>query len=288
MKSCLLLAILIFATAKELRYPIPLHNPPVPSKGCGKQFPNPMHDHFDFHWSMGTRTIRIDFPDNYNNNKPYKLLFGMHCMGGWAGGVQQEGYYGLRPLDSKQEFIFLAPEGNGQPAPWGMYDYNLFDELLTYMKENACIDESRVFSTGFSYGAMFTNGLSWNHQNVLRAVAVFEPAERNIWLPQRLPLPIAWMGVEALQDNICTPEMARSARDIILTHNGPNGSDVHYERATEYPGWGNHVCYDYQTVDPNYPTRWCTTNGGHMWDHKDPGQSASWVPQATWEFINKF
>jgi hypothetical protein len=25
-----------------------------------------------------------------------------------------------------------------------------------------------------------------------------------------------------------------------------------------------------------------------IWDHKDPGQQQSWVPQATWEFFEKF
>ncbi|MCQ2820058.1 MAG: hypothetical protein MJ252_22555 [archaeon] len=288
MKSFLLFVLIIYASARKVQYPIPLKNDPVPSPGCGKQFPMPMYDHFDFPWSQGMRTVRVDFPDNYNNNKPYKLLFGMQCMGGSGSQVQKEGYYGLKPLDTNKDFIFLAPEGNGGYAPWGEQDYKLFDELLAFMKNNACIDESRVFSTGFSYGAMFSNGLSWNHQDVLRAVAVFETAERNIWLPTYLGKPIGWMAVEALQDPICTPEMARHARDIILSHNGPGGSDASKEPAIEYKGSGPHVCYEYQTVDQNYPVTWCTQNGGHMWDHKDEGQTKTWVPGATWDFINRF
>ena len=41
---------------------------------------------------------------------------------------------------------------------------------------------------------MFTNGLAWNHQKDLRAVAVYEVADRNIWLPQHNGEPNAWMG----------------------------------------------------------------------------------------------
>jgi poly(3-hydroxybutyrate) depolymerase len=260
---------------------------PVPSSGCGKELTLPKTGSFEFNWSKGKRTVRIDIPDNYDNSKPYKLMFGMHCMGGWAGGVQQEGYYGLKPFDTAKNFVFVAPEGNGNQAPWDQNDYILFDELLAHMTSNVCIDTSRVFSAGFSYGAMFTNGLSWNHQKVLRAVAVYEVAERNIWLPQHTGEPIAWMGVLGLDDNLCTPEMGRAARDIILKYNSEHGKAVS-EQAQEAPRGGPHKCYDYTTVMPEYPVRWCTQSGGHLWDHKDPGQGQSWVPQATWEFFNQF
>ena len=264
-----------------------LKNDPVPTRGCGKTWSRVKSGSYDFQWSKGKRTIRIDIPDNYDNKKPYRLVFGMHCMGGWAGGVQQEGYYGLKPLDTEKTTIFVAPEGNGNQAPWGQDDYLLFDELLADLQSNLCIDSSRVFSTGFSYGSMFSNGLSWNHQDVLRAVAVYETAERNIWLPQRQNKGVGWMGVLGLQDNLCTPTMGRAARDIILTLNSEGGKAKN-EKAQEYGGSGPHVCYDYTTVEERFPVRWCTQNGGHIWDHKDPGQQKSWVPQATWEFFNKF
>ena len=264
----------------------PMNNA-VPSKGCGRDLRLTKTGSFEFNWSQGRRTVRIDIPDNYDKNKPYRLIFGMHCMGGWAGGVQQEGYYGLKPLDTGKTCIFIAPEGNGNQAPWGQGDYTLFDELLEYLKGELCIDTTRVFSTGFSYGSMFSNGLAWNHQKVLRAVAVYEVAERNIWLPQHTGEPIGWMGVLGLDDNLCTPEMGRKARDIILSHNSPNGVAVK-ENAEEAARGGPHKCYDYKTVDQNYPVRWCTQSGGHIWDHKDPGSSQSWVPQATWDFFNKF
>ena len=258
----------------------------VPSDGCGKELTLPKTGGFDFNWSKGKRNVRIDIPDNYDNSKPYKLIFGMHCMGGSAGGVVNEGYYGLKPFDTGKNVIFVAPEGNGNQLPWDQNDYTLFDELFAHLKQNLCIDLTRVFSCGFSYGAMFTNGLSWNHQKDLRAVAVYEVAERNIWLPQHTGEPIAWMGVLGLDDNLCTPEMGRAARDIILKYNCPHGKCN--ETPEEAARGGPHKCYDYTTVDPKYPVRWCTQSGGHMWNHQDPGAGQSWVPQAIWEFFNQF
>jgi len=276
----------------EYAYGWGLKNDPVPTRGCGKDTKLDYKyrgdkPYIDFRWSKGTRTVRIDIPKSYDKNKPYKLIFGMQCMGGWAGGVQDEGYYGLKPFDKNETVIFVAPEGNGNQAPWAQDDYLLFDELLAYLEGNFCIDSSRVFSTGFSYGSMFSNGLSWNHQDVLRAVAVYETAERNIWLPQRKQMGVGWMGVLGLQDNLCTPQMGRAARDIILELNSEGGKAKN-EKAQEYGGNGPHVCYDYTTVEERFPVRWCTQNGGHIWDHKDPGQQKSWVPETTWDFFNKF
>lgn len=263
-------------------------NAPVPTRGCGKTWNRVKSGSYDFQWSKGKRTIRIDIPENYDNTMPYRLVFGMHCMNGWAGGVQQEGYYGMKPLDTEKTTIFVAPEGNGNQAPWNQDDYILFDELLADLQSNLCIDSSRVFSAGFSYGSMFTNGLSRNHQHVLRGVAAYETAEINIWVPEHSGKSIAWMGVVAMQDDLCTPALGRAARNTALKHNGPNFSDASGEEAEEYKGFGPHICYDYKTVDERFPVKWCTQNGGHIWDHKDPGQTQSWVPQVTWDFFTQF
>jgi poly(3-hydroxybutyrate) depolymerase len=281
------------APVSQYEYGWGLKNDPVPSSGCGKETKLDYKyrgdkPYIEFKWSKGSRTVRLDIPKSYDKNKPYKLIFGMQCMGCWAGGVQDDGYYGLKPFDTDESVIFIAPEGNGNQAPWAQDDYTLFDELLAYFESNFCIDSSRVFSTGFSYGSMFSNGLAWNHQEVLRAVAVYETAERNIWLPQpRVRKGIGWMGVLGFDDTMCRPEMGRAARDSILITNSEGGKAKN-ERAEEAQPGGAHKCYDYKTVEERFPVRWCTQSGGHIWDHKDPGQQKSWVPETTWEFFNKF
>ena len=159
--------------------------------------------------------------------------------------------------------------------------------MLYYLKNEVCIDTTRVFVAGFSYGSMITTGLSWSRQDVIRAVAVYETAERNIWLPKQTGKPIAWIGVLGFDDTLCTPEMGRNARNVILKYNSPNGVAV-YETPEEAARGGPHKCYDYKTVDQKYPVRWCTQSGGHIWTHTDPGQHQTWVPKETWDFFSRF
>lgn len=283
MKSYIFLLLLVAIFGYNLK------NEPVRSKGCGK--PNTLQDHFKFTGGGIEHEIFLDVPQNYDNNKPYKLVFGMHCMGGSAQGVKNEQYYGMKALDNTQSAIFVAPHGYTDGMPWRVgddKDHVFFGEFLTYLEENLCIDESRVFSAGFSFGAMFTNSLAQDFQDRLRAVAVFATADINIYIPQNKGKPIGWLGTVGMSDNLCRPDLGRSARNRILRNNGPGGSDCTGEQATEYPGFGNHVCYSYTTVDPNYPVRWCTFNGGHMWDPRENGSQRPWTTDEAWNFFNQF
>jgi dienelactone hydrolase len=140
-----------------------------------------------------------------------------------------------------------------------------------------------VFSVGFSYGAMFTNSLAQNHQKVLRAVVCYETSfGGGIYLPTKLKLPIAWMGVVGMSDTRCPPSDGRACRDTILKNNALNGV-VTTEKATETTvGSKTHVIYDYKGVDPRYPVKWCTADCDHQWSEYDGGAIGSYDPNKTW------
>lgn len=267
-----------------------LKNVARPSKGCGK--PNSLKHIFKYTSAGVEHEVYLDVPNDYDNSKPYRLIFGMHCMGGSAKNtVENEHYYRLIDIDTEHTSIFVAPHGYTDGSPWRVFDnkdHIFVDELLTYLEDNLCIDTTRVFSTGFSFGAMFTNSLAQDMQHRFRAMAVYATADINIYLPKNTGKPIAWMGTVGNNDGLCTPQLGRSARDRILRNNGVGGTDASGEKAQEYPGYGNHVCYDYKTVDPRFPVKWCTFNGSHEWEPKDSGEWQSWVPKTTWEFFNQF
>ena len=288
-----------------------LGNKPTPSKGCGttsklqktKSVEN--GDRFEMRVGSDNREYFITLPKNYDNKKPYKLLFAMHCMGSNAEDFVHHSpdqdhpspYYGQQKLDTEGNYIFVSPRGDTDGMPWSMSsdkDHVFIDQLLTTLEENYCIDTSRVFMTGFSFGAMVTNSMAQDMQDRLRAVAVYATADYNIYLPQNKGLPIAWMAVHGKNDGTCQYNRARdSALKRILKNNGKadadgNFTDASAEKPKEVGGSG-HLCYDFTTVDERFPVKFCSWNGQHQWTAYDNGNwQNTWVPQEVHKFFEQF
>lgn len=299
-----------------------LGNAPRGSKGCGKnstlQSTGSVENGKKYNLNVGgkNRTFFITLPNNYDNNKPHKLLIANHCMGSKAEDFVHHNpdydhptpYYGQQVLDKNGDYIFVAPQGNDNGTWNGKEDHQFVDEMITAMFDNYCVDTTRVFATGFSFGAMFTNSLAQDLQERLRAVAVYATADYNIWLPSAgtgrydaKNLPIAWMGVHGKRDGMCDYTRAKtSALPRILKRNGKadadgNFTDASSEKPQEFNGTAGHLCYDFTTVDPRFPVKWCSWNGEHQWTaHDGPntgtgqGWQNTWVPEEVHKFFEQF
>lgn len=271
-------------TALALGYP--MKNLPVPSSGCGKPLTLKTGT-FKITSAGLTRDYTLSIPANYNPAKPSRLIFGMHWMGGNMGAVNNENFYQMRPLDSEKNIVFVAPQGYTDASPWrggDNKDHIFFEDLLKHVTSNMCIDSSRVFSMGFSFGAMFTNSISRNHQKQLRAVVVFAAADYNIYVPTPLDHPIGFMGTVGLSDELCPPSTGRACKNLKVTHNKCTVPGTVPETTK---GSGTHVIYDYQGCG-HYPVKWVTFDGGHDAYPKDRGQSNTWMTAEVWKFINQF
>lgn len=287
-----------------------LKNAPRPSSGCGKastlKKTKDVENGSRYEMSVAdlNREFFITLPKNYDNTKPHKLLFAMHCMGSNAEDFvhhtpdqdHPSPYYGQQQLDTEGNYIFVAPRGDTDGSPWRTRDdkdHQFFDKLLTTMEENYCIDTSRVFVTGFSFGSMFSNSLAQTFQHRVRAVVTYAVADWNIYIPQNAGKPIAWMDVHGTDDGLCSYDRLNSSITRILKNNGPGGTDVSDEvnTMTKHSGQNGqpHVCYDFKKVDPRFPVRVCTWKGGHQWTANDNGGwSNTWVPEDVHKFLEQF
>ena len=301
-----------------------LKNEPRKSKGCGTNSTlksnRKVENGEQFNLNVGgkNRTFFITLPKNYDNTKAHKLLIANHCMGSKAEDFVHHSpdydhptpYYGQQNLDKNGDYIFIAPQGNDNGTWNGKDDHQFVDEMITAMFDNYCIDTTRVFATGFSFGAMFTNSLAQDMQERLRAVAVYATADYNIWLPAESAnpgrydakkLPIAWMGVHGKNDGMCNYDRAKnSALPRILKRNGKadangNFTDASAEKPKENNGNTGHVCYDFTTVDERFPVKWCSWPGGHQWTAHDNGSMSvgagwqeTWVPEEVHKFFEQF
>lgn len=306
-------------TEKTYAFGYALKNAARPSKGCGKNSTLVKTksvengDRFEMNINGENREYFITLPSNYDNKKPYKLLFAMHCMGSnaedfvhhFADQDHPSPYYGQQKLDTEGNYIFVAPRGDTDGMPWSMTsdkDHKFFDKLLTTMEDNYCIDTSRVFATGFSFGAMYTNSLAWDMQHRLRAVAVYAPVAEVIYLPKNAGKPIAWMAVHGKRDGTCQySHDLQSTLPAILKNNGKASdgdsqfTDASSEKPEEFNGTAGHLCYDFKTVDPRFPVKFCSWNGEHQWTAHDGGNTGvgqgwenTWVPEEVHKFFEQF
>jgi len=268
---------------------LPLGNPPVSSAGCGKAT-TVTSGKKTITSSGQDRTYIIDIPADYDMTKPYRLFYTSHWIGSTSEAVRDQDYYFLKPLATaaNEPAIFVAPQSDG--STWQEKDHALFDDILAYVKENLCIDTTRVFATGFSFGGMITYSLSVNHQKDIRAAVGIAPANYNIYVPPKTGEPIAWMQTTGLDDGTCPwvngNSATQGAKYIAIEHATDNGCTV----PADIPTWqnGSHVCYDFEGCPAEYPVKACTFSGGHTNIANDPGSGSNWIAQDSWDFFMQF
>jgi poly(3-hydroxybutyrate) depolymerase len=214
-------------------------------------------------------------------NKPYRFVMGSHGQGGEGNDIQREKYYGLQNIaELANSTIFVSASGLG--GSWGLKDVPLFDDILAFVKQNACVDESRVFVLGFSFGGMYSYSLSMTRQKTIRAGIGMSPANYNIQIPTKSHEPIAWMQSTGMSDGTCpwvsNEAQKRGAKFIAIEHATDNTCTV----PDPIPTWksGNMLCDDLAGCKSGFPVRVCTFNGGHS----PPPGYANWM----WEFISQF
>lgn len=196
--------------------------------------------------------------------------------------------------------VLQSPNGiitNGN-AMWNQAekDHEFFDDMLSLFKEKLCVDTARVFSCGFSYGAMFTNSLSLNHQKQLRAVACYAPANWNIYMPENIHEPIAYMSVTGNSDPNCpfiyNDANKQGGKYCVLTHAQDNDCTIPASIPTENPGSRKHSVYEFEGCKEGYPVKFFSFDGAHQAGPMDgvsgDNSSKSWVPGETWKFFMQF
>ncbi|GGZ17490.1 hypothetical protein GCM10010300_71700 [Streptomyces olivaceoviridis] len=242
-----------------------------------------------------TRSYVLRVPAGYDNNHPYRLIFGFHWRGGTANDVDSGGtdgynwsYYGLRRLaDANNSTIFVAPQGNGNGwANPGGQDVAFVDAMVSQLEAGLCVDTTQLFSAGFSYGGAMSYALACSRATVFRAVAVYSGA--NLSGCDGGTQPIAYMGLHGIRDNVLPIASGRELRDTFVRNNGCTPQNP------PEPAYGSltHIITAYSGCRSGYPVVWAAFDGaGH-----DPGPIdgstgdgwRTWTSAAVWQFFTQF
>jgi polyhydroxybutyrate depolymerase len=222
--------------------------------GCG-QDPTTIATTLDVGGQL--RSFVVWVPDDYDPNHTYPLIFAWHGLGG--DGQLAQNYFGIQQLVGSTAILVYPdalplPGYNGQTgwelSPAG-YDFDFFDALYDHLVDNLCINASRVFSTGHSFGGYMTNSLGCHRASVLRAIApvaggppYYGACEGAI---------AAWLTHGTADDVVLLAE-GEAARDTWL---GTNGCEATSTSTSPDP------CITYDGC--SQAVHWCQHSGGHEW-----------------------
>jgi poly(3-hydroxybutyrate) depolymerase len=240
---------------------------PVPSLGCGAAA-GAASGRFTIDVAGAAREYILALPDDYDAARPYRLVFTWHPGGGTAQGTANN-YYGLRQL-AGDSAIFVSPEGIDQGwANTNGRDTAFLDAMLERFGGELCFDQSRVFSTGFSYGGMMSFAIGCGRADVFRAIApmsgaLFSGCEDG-------DAPIAMLGFHGTTDTVVDIAQGVRARDVIAARNGCQPE----AQALEADG-----CLAFQGCSGENSVTWCEFDGGHM-----PAPGAA---PRIWDFFSQF
>ena len=209
------------------------------------------------------RTYLLFVPNGYDPNKSIPLIFAWHSSG--ADGAESRGYYKLEPVTGDGAIIVYP---NGLKGAWDLsangVDMKFFDLLLESISKDYCIDQKRVFSTGYSFGGMMSNSLACNRGNKLRAFAPMAGAffDGTKSCPTAVP---AWIA-HATNDDLVSYSSGQAARDIWLKTNGCGTTTMPTSPSQ---------CVAYQCSKA--PVTWCVHTSGHVWPN--------FASKGVWDFF---
>jgi polyhydroxybutyrate depolymerase len=198
-----------------------------------------------------TRNFVFSVPDDYDSTKPYPLVFGVHGLN--ADGKGAHGYLGLEQA-SGEPTIFVYPSSVSASAGWQMKegegDIELWDALVESISDSHCINPARIFSTGFSHGAMFTNNLTCVRLEKLRAIAPIGGS--GPWFGSECTGALPAMIIHGKTDGTVVFPDGEATRDHWSAENGCETTSAAYppDPCVAYDGCQNPVVF-------------CAFDGGH-------------------------
>lgn len=235
------------------------------------------------------RSFILSIPENYDNTRQHRLVFGFHWLGGTAGQVAGGGsdgdvyaHYGLRRL-ANNSAIFVAPQGlNNGWGNSGGEDVTFVDDMIRRIENDLCVDTAQRFALGFSYGGAMSYALACARPDVFRAVAAIA-APGGISGCSGGTQPFAYMGIHGINDNIGA---GRGMRDRFVRNNGCTPQNP----PEPAPGSRTHITTAYSGCREGYPVVWAAFDGGHQQGPVDgcagcESGARSWVKEEVWSFF---
>ena len=240
------------------------------TQGCGRPATAPGLQTKSTTVAGAPRTYQLVVPEGYDGNRPLPLVFVFHGLGGDA--KQIRFYMNMEPNAAGQA-LFVYPEGAPQASQggltaWSAEDVNFFDAMVADVSAALCVDKTRIFAAGHSFGAYMSNLIGCERGDVLRAIA---PVSGGM-VAGTCKGPVAVWIAHGDKDATVAQSESLSARDRWLKLNACKATSQ-----KTAPG----ACVAYDDCSAGHPVTWCSFPGGHY-------PLPDYTEQAIWDFFKAF
>jgi poly(3-hydroxybutyrate) depolymerase len=294
-------------------------NAVVPGMGCGKPLPEGQAPatvgtpRGYFHWTVqgtgktleadqpakvGPRTFWVRVPPDYDNMKPYRLIFVGQGCGSFNNANNDTLQLYKESVGGDEQAIYVALDIPTDNANMNCYDnrdgpasqeWEAFELFMNVIDANYCIDTNRIYATGYSTGGWLGNmwGCYFAGDGMHPASAPNTP--RKFAPKYHVRAQATVTGGEPANNPPCNGPVAAiyihdagdngnpiSGSILGLMRVGMmNGCDTKYDKVEAQEPWvvGNpvidDVCKKFKCANKDYPVVFCTTNGlGHADQHE--------------------
>lgn len=245
--------------------------PALPSAGCNSKTPQ-VSGRFNLTVSGASREYILKLPDSYDATHPYRLMFGWHGRmydDNWVadGGAPLTGpFFGVEGM-ANDSTIFVAPQATSQG--WANSDLAFADAMLAKFESDLCVDKNRIFSAGFSAGAMMTVTLGCARGDVFRGIAVMSGSTQLGCASGTHP--VAYWASHGDMDPTVPIASGQAGRDEFAKRNHCGTQTM----AVDPMG-----CTMFLGCDAGYPVTFCVFSGVH--------EPAPFAGAGIWGFISQF
>jgi polyhydroxybutyrate depolymerase len=223
------------------------------------------------------RSYIVHVPANYSNDSPTPLVLDFHAMGmttDW-----QRSMSGYLDVSNQEGFIVVWPQGVDNTWNVGpccasevpQDDFQFVTSLVRELSTEACVDQRRIYATGFSFGGAMAYYAACQHAEMFAAVAVssmdlFVDSEIECH-PSRPVTTIAFRGTE---DTVIPYDGGEGSPpgqfDIVHEFKGAVGTFETWASLNECAGApsapDSNGCTSYNSCEANTEVTLCTVEGG--------------------------
>ena len=157
--------------------------------------------------ASGPRTYLLHVPPSYNGADAMPLVLAFHGITGTAAGMEAVSQLSQEADSPDGNFIVVYPQGSpggvtsfnsGLAPPPALDDVAFVAGVLDALEGQLCVDAGRVYSTGFSNGAMMSVRLACSLSSRIAAIAPVAgvyfppmfPGDTNDTCPHTTPVPL--------------------------------------------------------------------------------------------------